>query len=603
MLGPVFSIEIITSLRRARYIATRVIYACTLLFALWVAYTGSSAFYLGTPNIRIVAQTAQNFFITLTFMQIGAVLLVGPAIIAGTIAQERQRRTIEYLFATDLNNSEIVLGKLGARLVHLFFIVLVGLPVVAITRMMGGVSTPIMLQAFIITLSTIAWVGSISICVSVFAPRARDGLTRAYLWLIGMLVVPGIVVALIQLLSGFTWIVDPELMLIAQMYNPFVAFSAVMYGEAATILYGPWTAVGVLLVEQLTISAVCLLWAVVSVRRVYVRDAGRPPAKNYRASVLPDWQGRSPVIGENPMLWKEMYRSTHRSRYPRVQRALTILTVCGFAIFTVWFFFYTLYDSEDYIVYALFITPAMACLGLLLLGARAGASVATEKEQETWLPLISSPLEGSQIVSAKILGTMYSMRQLVFLLLIALAPCAIHEPRMVFGIVFSLGTLIVLAAFTASLGVMISLRSGSSNRASSWTLGTLVFLGGGYMFCCVPMTFGLGSADEVVMALFMAPCSPFLLVLPLTASWGDSNVAEELYASYILGTLGYGVAAAILYSAAHQRFDEFVGRTTQANLWVAWRSTPGKTAVTDQVATGADFAQAAEPVDDSQENN
>lgn len=572
MLGPVFSIEIVTSLRRARYIVTRVLYGLALLFALWMAYTGSSAFYSGTPNIRIVAQTAQSFFLTMTFMQVVAVMLVGPAIIAGTIAQERQRRTIEYLFATDLRNTEIVLGKLAARLVHLFFIVLVGLPIVAITRMLGGVSTAIMLQSFIITLSTIFWVGSVSICVSVFAPRARDGLTRAYLWLIGMLIVPGLVVAIIELLSDFTWQLDPELLMLGQMYNPFVAFGAVMYGESTSIMYGPWGAVGLLLVEQFLISGVCLLWAVYSVRRVHIREAGRPPAKTYQSGMLSDWRAEGRSIGENPMLWKEMYRSTHRARYPRVQRLLTALTLCGFSIFTVWFFFYTLYDGDQYIGYALFITTAMACLGLLMLAARAGASVATEKEQETWLPLISSPLEGSQIVSAKILGSIYSMRPVVFLLLIAWAPCVIHDPTFLFGAAFSLGTLIVLALFASALGVLISLRSSSSNRASTWTLGTMVFLGGGYMFCCIPLAFGFGPSDEGLMSLFIAPCSPFLLAFPMMASWGDAGSAEPaIFAGYVLGIGGYGIAAAILYFSAVNNFDEIVGRTTQGRLWATPR--------------------------------
>ena len=54
-----------------------------------------------------------------------------PAVAAGGIASERQRRTIEYLFATDLSNGEIVLDKLCARLLTVGKLLLATLPVLA----------------------------------------------------------------------------------------------------------------------------------------------------------------------------------------------------------------------------------------------------------------------------------------------------------------------------------------------------------------------------------------------------------------------------------------------------------------------------------------
>ena len=42
------------------------------------------------------------FFLSFSWLQILLILLVGPAMAVGTIATERERRTIEYLFVTDL---------------------------------------------------------------------------------------------------------------------------------------------------------------------------------------------------------------------------------------------------------------------------------------------------------------------------------------------------------------------------------------------------------------------------------------------------------------------------------------------------------------------
>ena len=48
---------------------------------------------------------------------LGLILLI-PALVAGIISDEYQRKTLHYLLASRLSSAEIVLGKLGARMVH-----------------------------------------------------------------------------------------------------------------------------------------------------------------------------------------------------------------------------------------------------------------------------------------------------------------------------------------------------------------------------------------------------------------------------------------------------------------------------------------------------
>ena len=101
MLGPIFSIEMLTSARRSRYYLLRVLYAVILFFALFTTYNSTTRF----GNLNSISQSANvagNFFYSFAILQILAVLMVGPAMAAGVIAVERERRTIEYLFATDL---------------------------------------------------------------------------------------------------------------------------------------------------------------------------------------------------------------------------------------------------------------------------------------------------------------------------------------------------------------------------------------------------------------------------------------------------------------------------------------------------------------------
>jgi ABC-type transport system involved in multi-copper enzyme maturation permease subunit len=136
LLGPIFSVELVTSARRARYFVVRALYALVLLIALFLTYYSYSR-AMSFQDIGRVANFTAQFFYSFAWVQLIAVLLLAPAMAAGTIATERERRTIEYLFTSPLSSLEIVLGKLAARLLHVFCLVLAGVPVLALAMLMG----------------------------------------------------------------------------------------------------------------------------------------------------------------------------------------------------------------------------------------------------------------------------------------------------------------------------------------------------------------------------------------------------------------------------------------------------------------------------------
>ena len=140
--GPIFAVELLTSARRARYFLIRVLYALVLLFMLWITYEQWRQWQNVSEinNIAAVANLTAQFFSVFAWVQMLAVVFLGPAMVAGAIATERERRTIEYLFASQLSNAEIVLGKLFARTIHIVYLVLVGVPVLALAMLMGGIA-------------------------------------------------------------------------------------------------------------------------------------------------------------------------------------------------------------------------------------------------------------------------------------------------------------------------------------------------------------------------------------------------------------------------------------------------------------------------------
>ena len=73
---------------------------------------------------------------------------------AGTICQDRSSGRLAQLLATYLSDAEIVLGKLGARLVPVVGLVACALPALAICVLMGGVDPLALAGAFLLEFLT-----------------------------------------------------------------------------------------------------------------------------------------------------------------------------------------------------------------------------------------------------------------------------------------------------------------------------------------------------------------------------------------------------------------------------------------------------------------
>ena len=75
------------------------------------------------------------------------VLALTPALVAGVIADEKQRKTLHYLLASQLTSSEIVLGKLLVRMLYVGVLLGVSLPVLSLLVLLGGIDPRLVLLA------------------------------------------------------------------------------------------------------------------------------------------------------------------------------------------------------------------------------------------------------------------------------------------------------------------------------------------------------------------------------------------------------------------------------------------------------------------------
>ena len=146
--------RVCSTARRSRYIIMRLLYASLLLAILSMMYLNLHLEMQRRLDRLDTAVLAQTFFITFMLVQLAIVMLLTPAYVAGAIAEEKDRKTLEFMLATDLRNREIVLSKLLSRLANMTLLLLTGLPILSMLQFIGGVD-PQPLLAFIDTIN--AW--------------------------------------------------------------------------------------------------------------------------------------------------------------------------------------------------------------------------------------------------------------------------------------------------------------------------------------------------------------------------------------------------------------------------------------------------------------
>src|SRR5262249_52964408 len=107
-----------------------------------------------------------------------------PAYVGDAIAEEKERKTLDYLLTTHLKDREIVLGKLISRLANVLLFLLAGLPILSLTQLLGGVSPELLWSGFAATLLTLLSVAGISLFQSLYATKSRNAIMLTYLLLL-----------------------------------------------------------------------------------------------------------------------------------------------------------------------------------------------------------------------------------------------------------------------------------------------------------------------------------------------------------------------------------------------------------------------------------
>src|SRR5262249_7761917 len=237
--------------------------------------------------------------------------LVTPVMVAGAIADEKERRTLEFLLATDLRGREIVLGKLAARVASVLLVLLTGVPVLALLQFFGGIDPGELLAMAIVSLVSLYSVSCLSVMMSSLARRGRDAILTTYLLLGGYVVLSALAGLLIStqfndldVTLGDTTVTGNDVITTIQAGNPIVGLRSVLSQQARGAEVADWLreVVTNYTLFHLVAGTLFLGWAVYRLRPAALAQAGENRGRRSLRPLFP-----RPRLRARPMLWKELF--------------------------------------------------------------------------------------------------------------------------------------------------------------------------------------------------------------------------------------------------------------------------------------------------------
>jgi ABC-type transport system involved in multi-copper enzyme maturation permease subunit len=513
--GPIFGKELRVSARRKRSYLLRVLYLTALLLAMMAVWSASRYTYgLNGAAARAQAQEQLGtaFFICFVVFTTLAMMVIGPVLTATAISSERLGRTLNVLLMTPITLWQLLSGKLASRLLIALTLIGLSLPVLALSRLLGGVELSQMFGGICLATTVAIHSAAIGLFFSTILRRAFAVILLSYATIgfcQGFLLFAGLALQLGRGRGGeWIWAHVNWFMAIGSIVEPRAFRSGFMSGPFGLNL-PPWA---VCCVIYLALSAALVLLSALLLRRsvrregassrapdpiayipvvrvaagdAAVRSAGGPPPLPMAAGAVPEpasgeltldgefaadaavlryaspHRGNAPLaaqpreVSDNPVLWREVRRPLTNRRWQAITFSLIAvgLLLASYAICAS-FPFDGLDDADTQIGYAIIFHGLL----WLLVAVVSATSVAQEKESDTWTLLLTTPITGRTIVFSKAAGL---LRRFMWPFALAaghfalFTVCGVIKPA---AFVLVLWVMIAFNAIWLATGIYLSLR-------------------------------------------------------------------------------------------------------------------------------------------------
>ena len=372
MLGPIFAREWLTLPRRSRHYGLRAAYL-GMLWVLGLTIWQAAVGWQREATLGDIARFGHLQFQVLTYLQLLLVLFFAALSSAGSITQEKDRRTFVLLLLTDLRNHEIVLGKLAGSLLEILMLLVGTIPIYCLNLFLGGVDGRQILQAVVILAASALPAGALGVLVALWRDKTFQALALTVLFLV-------LYLCLVQGLSLIPQVTDTvtadQVAVWQACLQPFLALRSVIdptrdleLGIPVAYLFAG---------AMLAISVILTLWGMVWLRRWNPR--GEPIIQRDRPADLEEKDrakahaapGAARQVWANPILWREVATRAY-GRRPLLIKAAYFIVVA--------FVCYSAFgDTQSSSWAAARGLAPVAILSLLLISAQAVTAITSERD-------------------------------------------------------------------------------------------------------------------------------------------------------------------------------------------------------------------------------
>ena len=623
LIGPVFTREITISPRRPQTFIIRSVYSMFLLLLVstaWLVITGTQLI----QDTGDFARFATTLFMLVAPLQLVLTLFFSAMLAAGSVAQEKDRKTLILLLLTRMNGSELVLGKLLASILNVFVMVSISLPVLMLTALLGGVSYPQIVRVVLVTLFAAFACGSLGSCVALSKEKTFQSLATTVLILVlwfGVWETIGLGVLGTQIF-GFSAqriaeTVSPWSAIIAAC-RPVVDWTQYQWSSDPQILYeqflnilGPtrW-----FLLFSIAVTFLINCYAIAMVRvwnpsrelrgGIIEEDTWKKETESIPSAIVEgaDYQRRSeeeqPIglfgstnaeaenlaatpqtedaarishaapgavrhVWDNPVIWREICTQAYGKKMWIIRAAyLLFFVMCAVVL-------HGIFNANPTVTISQLAGPMVPLflLSLFLVNAQAVTSLTSERDGGTLDLLLASDITPKEFVYGKIGGVFWNVKEMVVL---PLAICFYLYWKEAIGqtpLFFLFTGMVTLYAFVAMIGIYIGMQYQNTRSAVATSLGIIFFLFIGIATCMWIMIAFSGSFETQLQ-----PFVAFMVggAIGLYVTLGTKNPSSAiLLASFVLPIATFYAITSIFLGQYHLVFIAVLGAygfTTAAML-------------------------------------
>jgi hypothetical protein len=632
---PIIAREVLTAPRPLRFYVARASYVGLLFILMWTAWQVLIGFR-EVHEFGLIARFGGILFQIFVLVQLTLMLFFAPLAAATAVAHEKDRRTFVLLLMTDLSDLEIVLGKLTASLLQIGTLLATAVPVFFLTMLLGSIAPGQVVEVLGVTAAAGLAGGALGLLVALGRDRTFQSLALTVLLMVLALAsvealgfaLPGVRLNGVPLTSALNpyrtifAVIVPASGSVGVLAHPSLIFILIALAIALVLLtigvvkLRAWNsgknesrepreseeALIETLIEVNEVAEPTLVGAATaaSVSTPSRFEPSRPDPLLRRDLAPIDADPANPTTGlhvprrthrrivhaprpyrrpwSNPVLWRELKTRAYGTK-PLVIKGAYVL---AFALGVTFFDLNPDLKTNPWGGIQALISPLLAILSLVLINAQGVTALTSERDSGALDLLLISELTPKEFIYGKLYGALYNTKEMIalpVLLAVWFVIMGIFSVEMAF---FAIVDFLLLAHFSAMLGLHAAITYTNSRTAVANSLGTIFFLMAGiffsaYLIILSDQEFGrqllsflifIGAGSVALFGSLGAknPSRAIALVSMLTPFWSFYCIISvwrgDVLAAFLVSAGVYGFALLAMLVPAVSDFDIALGRTS-----------------------------------------